>query len=280
MKHILITGANSYIGTSFINYINKWSNLYEIDVIDMHDSSWKERNFERYNTIYHVAGIAHIKETKENAHLYYEINSELVIETAKKAKADGVTQFIYLSSMSVYGLDAGIITKDTVPNPKSNYGKSKMLAEEGLKKLDDENFKIAIIRAPMVYGKDCNGNFQTIVKLVNKFNIFPLCKNRRSMIYIENLCAFVKLLIDKNLSGLFFPQNKEYIETSKMAGLIAKAMGKNIHMSIFAGIMVVFMRPFVSMANKAFGSLIYKDTEDFNYSYCIVNFYDSIFKSI
>ena len=127
MKKILITGANSYIGTSFEKYIKEnYPNDYIVDTVDMIDDSWREKNFSGYDSVFHVAGIAHQKETKENAHLYYEVNRDLAIETAKKAKSDGAKRFIFLSSMSVYGMDTGVITRETEPNPKSNYGKSKL----------------------------------------------------------------------------------------------------------------------------------------------------------
>ncbi len=97
MKKILITGANSYVGTSFEKWLSQWPDKYHVDTIDMIDGTWREKSFVGYDVIFHVAGIAHIKETKENAHLYYEINRDLAFETAQKAKADGTKQFIFLS---------------------------------------------------------------------------------------------------------------------------------------------------------------------------------------
>lgn len=159
MKKILITGANSYIGTSFEKYMAQWPEKYQVDTVDMIDGTWREKDFSGYDTVFHVAGIAHQKETQENAELYYKINRDLAFDTAVKAKTDGVKQFIFLSSMSVYGLETGVITKETVPTPKSNYGKSKLQAEELLNGLADETFKVAILRPPMVYGKGCKGNY-------------------------------------------------------------------------------------------------------------------------
>ena len=102
MKRILITGAGSYIGNSFIRYMQQFPGQYQTEAVDMIDGSWREKSFAGFDAVYHVAGIAHIRETTENAHLYYEVNRDLAVETARKAKADGVPQFIFLSSMSVY----------------------------------------------------------------------------------------------------------------------------------------------------------------------------------
>ena len=158
----------------------------------MMDETWKEKCFGGYDVVFHVAGIAHQKETKENAHLYYEINRDLAIEVANKAKIEGVKQFIFMSSMSVYGKEVGVITKDTKPKPKTNYGKSKLQAEESLNALSDDNFKVCILRPPMVYGDGCKGNYQIIVKFVKKFSIFPRVNNKRSLVNVENLVVYLK----------------------------------------------------------------------------------------
>lgn len=269
MKNILITGANSYIGMSFEKYIrDNYSNEYTVDTVDMIDGSWKEKDFSKYDTVFHVAGIAHIKETKENAELYYKVNRDLAIETALKAKTEGVGQFVFLSTVSIYGMETGIITKETLPCPKSNYGKAKLQAEEGILPLDDDNFKVCIVRTPMVYGDDCKGNYQTVVKIVEKSPIFPRVNNKRSLISIENLVSFVKMMIDRNMSGIFFPQNSEYVNTMRLAEDIAQKKGKKIYFSYLCGLAVVIFRPFVSKLKKAFGNLIYENTEDFDFCYC------------
>lgn len=262
MKKILITGANSYIGTSFEKYINdNYSDDYQVDTIDMIDGSWRQKSFAGYDVVYHVAGIAHQKETKEKAHLYYEINRDLAIDVAKKAKEDGVNQFIFLSSMSVYGMDTGIITKDTMPNPKTNYGKSKLQAEEKIVLLRDYKFKVCVLRPPMVYGEGCKGNYQVIVKLVKKFPVFPRVNNKRSLVHIDNLVSFIKQAIDGEYNGLYFPQDKEYVRTIDLAKNIAKKENKKVYFSFILGFVVIIFRPFIGKVKKAFGNLIYSISE-------------------
>ena len=215
MKKILITGANSYIGTSFEYYLQQWFDKYQVDTVDMIDGSWREKSFGGYDVVFHVAGIAHSdtgKISKEKEKLYYTVNTDLTIETAKKAKAAGVKQFNFMSSAIVYGESVPIgkekvIKKDTLPEPANSYGNSKLLAENGIRVLNDDSFKVVILRPPMIYGKGCKGNYQTLVKFALKLPVFPYVKNQRSMLYIDNLCEFVRFMIENNESGIFFPQN-------------------------------------------------------------------------
>lgn len=279
MKKILITGANSYIGTSFEDYISKLDD-YQVDTVDMMDNLWKEQDFSSYDVVFHVAGIAHIKEIPEIESLYYEVNRDLVIDVAKKAKNSGVKQFVFLSSMSVYGLTSGIITPNTVPNPNTYYGKSKLQAEVGLQLLRDDSFKISVLRPPMVYGKNCKGNFQSLIKIAKKVSFFPYVNNQRSMIYIDNLSSFVKKAIDEELDGIFFPQNKEYVNTSNLEKLIANSMNKKMIIVKSTYPLIMLLRKFIVQADKAFGTLIYKDTEQFDFSYNVVNFEKTIRKSV
>ncbi|NLN42291.1 MAG: NAD-dependent epimerase/dehydratase family protein [Clostridiales bacterium] len=275
MERILITGKNSYIGSRFEEWLAKYPNKYEVDAISLRDESWKEKDFSEYDVVYHVAGIAHRKETKKNRKLYYAVNRDLAYEVAKKSKQDGIKQFIFLSTMSVYGLEIGVIDEHTPLKPKSNYGKSKLQAEELIKSLEDDSFKIAILRPPMVYGKGCKGNYPRLANLAKTTPIFPDIDNQRSMIYVDNLNEFVRLLIDDSVSGLFFPQNKEYVKTSEMVKLIAEFHGKKIKFTRFFNLLLKLIN--IDIVNKVFGDLIYeKDISEYKKNYNIYDFIDSI----
>ena len=278
MKHILITGADSYIGNALTEYLPE--NSYKITTLDVRNESWQEESFTGFDAVLHVAAIVHQKERTEMEELYFRINRNLSVQIARKAKAEGVGQFIFMSSMSVYGMDTGVITPDTVPAPVSFYGKSKLAAEELIRAGADEHFKVCILRPPMVYGHGCKGNFQTVVKLVKKLPVFPQLHNQRSMIHIDNLCEFLKLCIDEGESGLFFPQDRDYMQTSRMARTIAEKLGRRIWFSRLAGLAVRLTIPFLSLTKKAFGTLIYLDTEHHDYRYCIRNNDDSVSDSV
>lgn len=261
MKKVLITGANSYIGTSFEKYINEnYPNDYQIDTLDLKNSSWKNHDFRNYDAVFHVAGIAHKKETKENSYLYYEVNRDLAIEVAKKAKLMGGKHFIFMSSMSVYGLDYSekLINKSTLTNPKTNYGKSKLQAEHIINSMKDDNFKVAVLRPPMVYGINSPGNLTKLFNMVRKIHLFPTIKNKRSFISVEYLSKFIKTVIDNNQCGILLPQNPTYACTYEMVKeQMDKENIKVIYLSVFNPI-IRFMIGKVGLISKIFGDLKYE----------------------
>ena len=256
MKNVLITGANSYIGESVKDYLIQYPNDYSVDVIDTFGFEPIPEFFTKYDVVFNVAGIAHIKETKDNRHLYYDVNRDLAVKIAKAAREGGVKQFILLSTMSVYGLTTGYIQKDTPINPVNAYGKSKAEADEAIAKLSDDSFRFACLRPPMVYGKGCKGNYQSLRKFALKSPFFPNYNNQRSMIYIGNLCEFVKECIDFEKGGFFFPQNDEYISTSQMVAEIAKCHGKTLRLTKILNWALKICR--VNTIKKVFGDLEYE----------------------
>lgn len=265
MKKILITGANSYIGVSFEKYMEKFGDEYSVDTADMIGDEWKNKDFSTYSVVFHVAGIAHSdngKLTTEKEALYKNVNFTLAVETAKKAKADGVKQFVFMSSAIVYGASAPVgkkkvITAETEPSPANYYGESKLQAEKGITALESETFRTVILRPPMIYGKGCKGNYRALEKFAGKLHFFPYVANERSMLYVDNLAAFVKLMIDKNESGVFFPQNDEYTNTSLMVKSIAAARGRKMRLVKGFTPLIRFFGLFTGLVNKAFGSLTY-----------------------
>lgn len=288
MKKILITGANSYIGMSFEKYMAQWPEQYQVDTVDMIDGTWRQKDFSEYDCVYHVAGIAHSDNGKispEKAKLYYAVNTDLTVETAKKAKADGVKQFIFMSSAIVYGESAPIgktkvITKDTPVSPANSYGDSKVQAENGIMPLNDDSFKVVILRPPMIYGPGSKGNYPVLAKLAQKLPVFPKVNNQRSMLYIDNLLEFVRLMVENEEQGIFWPQNAEYSNTTDLVRMIAEAHGKKL--VIIPGVTWALkgMSHVTGLVNKAFGSLSYEMAiSEYKQDYCKVSLKKSIQKT-
>ena len=274
-KKVLITGAGSYIGQSFIEYAQKhYSSNFEIEELDLMDESWKEKDFSNYDIIYHVAGIAHAdvgNVSEETKRKYYEVNTGLAVSVAEKAKREGVKTFIFMSSMIVYGESAPygerkVIDATTVPQPANFYGDSKLQADVAVRELADDTYKVIVLRPPMIYGKGSKGNYRTLAKLAKKLPIFPDVDNERSMLYIENLCEFLcRVMLIKPYhrnSVVLLPQNGEWTKTSDMVKEIAKASGKKITaLKCFAPAVKIGSKmpgKIGGLVNKAFGNNCYE----------------------
>ena len=291
MKRILITGAHSYLGESFeawakAHYLGDFS----IDTLDLHTPDWASVSFSGYDAVLHAAAIVHRVNEKTSDDLwpeYYAVNTELAVQVANKAKTDGVHQFIFLSSMGIYGDSKGygapwVITAATAPAPTTFYGKSKWMAEQKITPMEDENFNVAILRPPMIYGKGCKCNYPTLSKIARKFPVFPDVQNERSMLYIANFCEFLCRLIQSGKGGLYFPQDAEYVKTADMVSAIACAAGKRIWVTKLLNPLVALVSScpgrIGKKANKAFGNMVY-DLALSNYegfSYHVANFPESV----
>lgn len=281
MIRILITGKGSYIGTHFLNYLrDNYPTQYEVDELDMMGDSWKNFDFSKYDVVYHVAGLAHSTPDESQRDLYYHVNTDLCYEAAVKAKQDGVKQFIFMSSIIVYGSgEIGkprVITKNTPLTPDNFYGDSKKQAEIKITSLNDENFKVCIIRPPMIYGRGSKGNYPLLAKFAKKTPIFPTLKNERSMLYVGNLVEFIRLMIDNKESGVFLPQNEEYVSSKELVRQVSSISG---HRVLFTGIFnpILKLMSKNTYVNKVFGNLtIDKSLSQYKQKYCRYSFEESI----
>lgn len=271
MKRILITGKNSYIGNAVAEYLLQYNEAagevcYEVERISLRGRKIEEIPMAGYDTVLHVAGKAHVDVSKASQEVqkeYYQVNCELAVETARKAASDGVKQFIYLSSVIVYGDSARVgktkhVSAETEPTPANFYGDSKWQAEQKLRALETD-MAIAVLRIPMIYGKGSKGNYPLLVRIAGKTPVFPRVNNQRSMLYVEHLAEFIRLLAESGQGGLFLPQEKEYINTAELVRSIGEVKGKRIRLwavlNPFVRLASVVPGKIGNLANKAFGSL-------------------------
>ena len=271
MKKILILGANSYIGTSFRKYLTtEYPEQYIVDTVSLRGDAWRRMDWADYDSVINVTGKAHADITTlsdAEKQEYYTVNCELACEAAQKAITDRVKQYVYFSSIIVYGDSSNSrkpvrITADTQPDPSNFYGDSKWQAEHRLTQLFDaviDDTKLAIIRPPMIYGSGSKGNFQMLKKLAEKLPVFPTYQNERSMLYIENLSEFLRLLVEDCREGVFLPQNPEYVSTADMVFEISdverKKMAHWAWLNPFVKLAFFFPGKMGKMAKKAFGSM-------------------------
>ncbi len=284
MKHILILGKSSYIGTSFAQYVREHRpEEFQVKAVSLRDAHWREEDFSKYEAVFHVAGIAHAdvgQVTEEEKQEYYRVNRDLTLEAAKKAKESGVGQFVYMSSMIVYGKTEHV-TLDTIPKPENFYGDSKWQADKGVRAMGDEKFRVAVLRAPMIYGKGSKGNYPALVKMARKLPLFPKVKNRRSMLYIENLCEFICHVIGEGREGVFFPQNEETVSTSRLVEEIAGVWGHRIWVTPLLAPVVSMGKHFPGkiggLCRKAFGNSYYEpQMSRMGWNYCVADWKESV----
>ena len=278
--NILITGAGSYVGTQVANWLKK-DGQFRVDTIDTFGDNWKKADYTQYEVVYHVAGIAHVNADPKMEALYYKVNRDLTIEIARHAKEAGVKQFIFMSSMIVFhesqSLKSEVLNKDTQPNPNGFYGNSKLQAEIGLKELECDTFKVCILRPPMIYGPNSKGNFPRLAKLATKTPFFPAWHNKRSMLFIDNLGEFVKQAILRQLSGTFYPQNRELADTVEIIRFLAKEAGHKVWITKLLNPFVWLGSFVLQPINKMFATYYYDPSMSrMDFDYQVVSFEESL----
>ena len=281
MIKVLITGAGSYVGESVRRYILSTSTDFQIDAVDTMGDNWKKADYSQYDVVYHVAGIAHVNADPKMEALYYKVNRDLTIEVAKHAKAAGVKQFIFMSSQIVFhesqSLKTEVLTSETKENPNGFYGDSKLQAELGIKPLEDKNFKVCILRPCMIYGPNAKGNFPRLAKLATKVPLFPEWHNKRSMLYIDNLAEFVKQAVIRELSGTFYPQNRELADTVEIIRFFAKAAGHKVWITRLLNPFVWLGSCVLQPINKMFATYYYApEMSKMDFDYQLVSFEESL----
>ena len=284
MKKILITGAGSYIGENVRKYMMTTApGEFEIDAVDTISDAWKKADFSQYDVVYHVAGIAHVNASPKMEPLYYKVNRDLTIEVGKKAKEAGVKQFIFMSSQIVFhesqSLKSEVITKDTKEKPNGFYGNSKLQAEIGLHQLESDTFKVCILRPCMIYGPNAKGNFIRLAKLACKVPVFPCWHNKRSMLYVDNFSEFVKQVVLRELSGTFYPQNREQADTVEIIRYFAKAAGHKVWITRLLNPFVWLGSFVLQPINKMFATYYYDpEMSKTDFDYQLVSFEESLAK--
>lgn len=241
MKRVLITGANSFLGDNTKKYLEEHGD-YQVDIVDMLSDEWRLIDFSQYDVVFNVCAIVHRPKEKDLS-LYLKVNRDLPLEIAKKAKESGVKQFIQTSTNGVFGIDVGVMCLEKGYNPKTPYEKSKFQADCLLEKLRSNEFKVCIVRPPLMYGKNCKGNFPKLERFALKYHFFPSLQNKKDLIYIENMADFIKFSIDNELDETTYPRDRELISISYMVKTIAEIHGKKIHL-------LGFLNPFVRLFYK------------------------------
>ena len=284
---ILIIGRDSYIG----NHIDEWMVQYGhiVTQLDVLTETWKSFDYSRFDAVVHVAGIVHRPQCTD-WNLYKSVNCDMPVSIATMAKMQGVKAYVYFSTMGVYDANKslkGCVVDDRTPvlgEGNSMYGRSKLMAEEALTLLQDDNFDVAIVRPPSVYGKDCKGGYINGFKKIALFlPLFPRAYEdaKQSFIYIDNLSECVRIIIENHLSGTFCPQDDEIPSANRLFEVICSGVGKKYRASRVLGLCLQ-MLSFVPLVNKAYGGISYSKERSAipGYDYVVVPFEEGMKRTV
>lgn len=281
---VAITGEHGYVGQAIGKWLKK-RGFVEDDIIfiSVRDDFWKNLSFAGIDVVIHCAALVHKNQKEIPLEEYLRVNTALTTEIASKAKSEGVKKIVFMSTKGVYGVHKScfgevVVNESTPLQPFKKYGVSKKKAEDALLSLRDNLFSVAIIRAPFIYGKGCGGNYKNLRKLVLKYHFVPKMASKISMLYIDNLCELVYLIMKNDLNGIFLPQNLPIHSTSELALLIAKYNNVRVLNTFIFNSLLRTISIFCKPVKSAFGSSIYDEScsgiEGINYQ--IVSFEDSV----
>lgn len=262
---MLITGANSYVGTNVEKWLMREPDKYYVETLDMKEPNWKDFDFTGFDVVFHVAGIVHIRESRKTKELIFNVNYKLAVEVAEKAKREMIKQFIYMSTLSVYSRRTALIDKNTIPKPDSFYGQSKLLAENSIRELFDKEKGLTIIRPPMIYGINSPGNFKHLVFIAQKMKIFIKTYNNKSLLFIENFCSFLEYALNQNLNGIYHPNDVFNYRPSDIIDRISRKFSKKI--IFIPGVSLIFKLIPIRILSKFLSTqLISSDIDKVDYS--------------
>jgi nucleoside-diphosphate-sugar epimerase len=218
---IYLTGASGFVGKNLVSSLGK--NV----LIKKHvrDSEFLIKQ----NIVIHLAGKAHDLKNISNKDEYYEVNTELTKQIFDSFLISDSSVFIMLSSVKAVADNVvGILNEDCEPNPKTHYGKSKLLAESYiLSKKIPNNKRVYILRPCMIHGPNNKGNLNLLYNLVSKRIpwILGSFQNKRSYCSIDNLLFIINELIKNNTipSGVYNVADNEYLSTNEIISLISNS---------------------------------------------------------
>lgn len=258
MKKLLITGSTGFVGSHFIE---KYSSKYDIKLFSFRKDDLSTLDCINIDVILHLSALVH-QMGGANASEYERVNVTQTLELAKKAKKSGAKHFVFMSTVKVYGEETiNVYTESSECKAEDEYGKSKLKAERELLKLEDKSFKVSIIRTPIIYGYGVKANIKSLVNLVNKISVLPLGKieNKRSMVYIGNLCHLVDVVIGATevaLPNIFLACDDKPLSTSRLCELIAKSLNKKVYL-----IKVPFFESLLKLVKPSFHKRLYGSLE-------------------
>ena len=266
MSSIFITGSYGFVGSNLIEYLTSFFTFYKYQ---------RETPIEIYQeVVIHLAGKAHDLKKISNSNEYLQINTELTKIVFDAFLASNAKVFITLSSVKAVADEVeGVLTEDYTPNPITNYGKSKLLAEQYiLSKQIPGGKRVYILRPCMIHGPGNKGNLNLLYRLVSKGIPWPLgaFDNKRSFCSIDNLIFIIKELIDREdiPSGVYNVADNETLSTNEVISLLAESQNKKLMIWVLPKILI---KSFAKLGDLIQLSLTTEKLQKLTESYVVSN---------
>ncbi|MVN20998.1 NAD-dependent epimerase/dehydratase family protein [Mucilaginibacter arboris] len=233
MNKVLVTGVSGFVGSNLSTYFNTQENK----IVPLHlRKGVKENSLDDIYMIIHLAGKAHDLKKTSNPEEYYQVNFELTKKLYNAFLTSKAKKFIFVSSVKAAAdMAVQVLTEDVVPNPKTDYGKSKLMAEQYIQNQPlPEGKSYYILRPCMIHGPGNKGNLNLLYQVVKKGIPYPLAgfQNKRSFLSVENLCFIIKELISRDdiESGIYQVADDEALSTNKVVSILAASLNRKPHL--------------------------------------------------
>ncbi len=225
-KEIYLTGATGFVGRYFRHCL---SDEYKVNQY--------ERGAEikiQESIVLHFAGKAHDLKNVSDFLDYYRVNTDFSKDVFNSFLESDAEVFIFLSSVKAAADRVeGVLTEEKVPEPKTHYGISKLLAEKYmLAQVIPENKRVYILRPCMIHGPGNKGNLNLLFKLVSFGVPWPLgsFNNKRSFCSIDNLMFVIKELFERRdiPSGVYNIADNDLLSTNDLISIIAQSINRRL----------------------------------------------------
>ncbi len=273
---IAITGANGFVGNNLSDYLThkgleilrvqrkRTGNSIFIPKCDK-TTNWSKA-LKDVETVIHCAAIVH-QEKNKPFESYYKVNVQGTESLINQAVKSGVKNIIFISTIKVNGEESSLLNPfkdDSNDNPNDYYAISKLLAETILKSISiKEGINYVIIRPGLIYGPGVSANFYNLIKLIDSGIPLPFgdIRNKRSLLFIDNLGEFIFQIIDKNSfnNQIFLLSDSKPISLKKLVNLIyfyLNKRNKNFYFPVKLLNLIFSLLGKKNISSRLFGSLV------------------------
>ncbi len=247
MPRIVITGVTGFVGSNLVKHFSggkdysvfghsrdvgkarKQFPQHNVEIVSDFSASLLDEL--KVDSVIHLAGIAHDLSNQYKPEDYYRVNYEGTKLAYDEFIKSSASKFIFVSSIkAAVDISAEPVTEEVTPNPVTDYGKSKLNAEQYIQSHPVAGKSFYILRPAMIHGPGNKGNLNLLYRFVKTGMPFPFgaFNNQRSFLSIDNFIFVIQQLLQKEItSGIYHLADDGFLSTKDLYGTIASALGKH-----------------------------------------------------